>query len=459
MKKIILLLFCCVGSFYTFAQSPPDLNNDIQASAGLSTVANIETSFNNARRQEEMQLGLPANSIKNLDMPDQTTWNGYTDDQKMLFLLNDERTARAGINYPNVGVVKGLPFQGVEKKVDDVAQSYATFNYTNNRFDHDLQGSPWNRIDNALTTACRTFNNYSENLFIAGGSQNSGFTEAATQAVYDWNYVDKGSAWGHRKMDLWQTFTDDSGKAGQEGYIGVGVHRGGAYNNTTDFGQGNSFSFQHGVIMVLNFYDPVADASAGSCGYNVLVSTDDLSGGSCQINNLPIPTPQNNTTYQANNITSDGTVQAGHTVTFRAPQSILLSNGFEAKAGATFTAEIGSCTTTLTSDSETAAVQSTNPLNPNLGASITELQQANLTVFPNPISSNFTINLDIPEDDYLAQIKVYSVTGTLVNQPLSRQYLAKGTQRWTVDSHNWQSGIYLVVLQTENEVISRKLIK
>ena len=271
MNKLILSTLFLLTISILFAQSPTDLNSDISASAGFNTVTAIENSFNNARRQEEIQKGLTTNSIKNLDLPDQTTWDGYSDEQKMLFLLNDERTARAGINYGS-GAVKGLPFQGVEAQIDGVANTYATLNYTSNRFDHNLNGSPWDRIDNALGTSCRTPISFAENLAIQGQSSASTFPEAVTSAVYNWNYVDASSSWGHRQMSLFQGFTDDNGIVGQEGFIGVGVHRGGAYNNVTDF----NFSVAHGAITVLTYYDPVADANAGTCNYNITVTTNSL---------------------------------------------------------------------------------------------------------------------------------------------------------------------------------------
>lgn len=294
MNKLILSTLFFLNISILFAQSPTDLNSDISASAGFNTVTDIENSFNNARRQEETQKGLATNSIQNLDLPDQTTWDAYSDEQKMLFLLNDERTARAGIDYGS-GAVKGLPFQGVEAQIDGVANTYATLNYTTNRFNHNLNGSPWDRIDNALGTSCRTFISFAENLAIQGQSFASTFPEAVTSAVYNWNYKDALSNWGHRQMSLFQGFTDDNGVVGQEGFIGVGVHRGGAYNNVTDF----NFSVAHGAITVLTYYDPVADANAGTCNYNITVTTNSLV--SCT---KPTVTKPSDQTVTAGNMTA-----------------------------------------------------------------------------------------------------------------------------------------------------------
>jgi len=115
-----LLIFLLFSFFqHSWGQTPGNLNSDVTVTPNWSSVTNIENSFNMARREEETQLGLGVNSIQNLDIPD-ANWNTWTDDQKALYILNDERTSRAGINY-GAGPVKGLPFNGIELAIDNVA--------------------------------------------------------------------------------------------------------------------------------------------------------------------------------------------------------------------------------------------------------------------------------------------------------------------------------------------------
>ncbi|MBK8504631.1 MAG: hypothetical protein IPL46_21935 [Saprospiraceae bacterium] len=138
MKRILLLLCSFLYFSSLLAQGPndpQDLNMDVNVPHNWTTVANIENTFNTARRQEETQLGLGANAIMNLDLPTQPVWDGYSIDQKALFVMNDERTSRAGINY-GMGVVKGLPFNGIEANIDQVSQNWAQYNINNNIFEH-----------------------------------------------------------------------------------------------------------------------------------------------------------------------------------------------------------------------------------------------------------------------------------------------------------------------------------
>lgn len=138
MKKSYLTLCVTLGLLSLFAQAPnepKDLLMNVTTETDWSTVVTIENSFNSSRRQEEMQLGLPANSIMNLDLPGQATWNAYSVDQKALYIMNDERTARAGINY-GTGPVKGLPFNGIEAKIDNVAQNWSQYQIDNNTTGH-----------------------------------------------------------------------------------------------------------------------------------------------------------------------------------------------------------------------------------------------------------------------------------------------------------------------------------
>ena len=101
----LLLLF----TYGVKAASPPNLPTDIPwtdtggvydpnngfASATFNGVADIEAAFNHGRRQEEIQLGLPANSLGTLTLPSQSVWDAYNHNEKALYILNDERVVRA----------------------------------------------------------------------------------------------------------------------------------------------------------------------------------------------------------------------------------------------------------------------------------------------------------------------------------------------------------------------------
>ena len=249
------------------ADSPPNLSADIAWTAGLSGVNDVQTAFNNGRRQEEIQRGLANGTLGNLVMPTQAVWNTYGAEQKALFLLNAERVARAG--FPP-GVL-GLPFQDSQVDVQALAQNYADLLVATNTFGHEQQGDPFDRIDNdPVLGPCVEFLSRAENIagFWTGGTSNP---LAVERAVYNWIYADAGSLWGHREGALLQDkeigssnpltgFKNNVGSAGSEGFIGIGVAESAAYN---PFGFGFS---QWGTVVILVMIDP---KSTGSCPWDL----------------------------------------------------------------------------------------------------------------------------------------------------------------------------------------------
>lgn len=274
------------------AKSPPNIVTDINWSAGYNGVADIMSAFNNARRGEEMQLGLVANTLGNLVLPDQGTWDGMTDDAKALFLINAERTARANMQ---AGVI-GLPLAGIESHVDTVAQNYADLLVTGNKWGHyepsgnSTIDNPGKRIDAGVGAACKEFTTRSENLAAFRSMSNSSPQNASNiklpveQAVYNWIYDDASSSWGHREAVLLQDsplsnptattwgFKNNHGSSAHEGFLGLHV----AGSTSYAIGQPQTYTYNYGVVVVMNIFDQVSDANATNCGYNVTLRTEDL---------------------------------------------------------------------------------------------------------------------------------------------------------------------------------------
>jgi len=71
----------------------------------------------------------------------------------------------------------------------------------------------------------------------------------------------------------------------------------------------------------------------------------------------------------ANDLTSNGSVESGQSITFKGGQNVLLQSGFHAKAGSSFIAKIESC--------ENASAQCDLALSPNIELSGTEDYEAN----------------------------------------------------------------------------------
>ncbi len=208
---------------------PDSLNN------GALSVDQIASAFNTARATTDpFEL-----QGKALVMPLQAVWDGYSDSQKALYLINSERCAR-GI----------LPYEGISLGVEeDVAQYYADYLADNNVFGHNEDGrDPFERLSQlaGVVTPGGGPNNadsfsYAENLASNSlGSTGSPPTihEPVAKAIYAWMYDDKESTraniaeppaenfiytYGHRKFILATGLVENSGEANKEGLIGIGV--------------------------------------------------------------------------------------------------------------------------------------------------------------------------------------------------------------------------------------------
>ncbi len=165
------------------ASYPPDPTTDIPWNAGTSGVLDIQTAFNNARTQENAQLGL---HLPMLTLPSQLAWDALSNSEKALWLINAERVDR--------GV---MPLHGVESNVTSVAQYYAQYLLDNDVFSHDADGlSPWDRLNtNPAIAACHDFLNVVENLavFVTSGTS---LPLPVERAVYMWMYEDESSGVG-----------------------------------------------------------------------------------------------------------------------------------------------------------------------------------------------------------------------------------------------------------------------
>ena len=264
---IVVGLFCfpAVAS----ADSPPNITVDIpwaESGAQYSDVTDIEQAFNYARRQEEVQLGLPTGRLGTLNLPTQGQWDAMTESEKALFLINAERTARA--DMLGDGRVLGLPFAGIETNLGRLAQYYAEAIIASNTTGHSADGqSPFARIDNwPVVGQCHEFLTRAENLayFWTSGANNP---MALERSIYGFLYDDAGSSWGHRETVLLQDkdldngnpyygFKNNVGSAAHEGYLGIGYASSPAFN---PYG----FPWMNAAdVIVMNIIDPGA---GGAC--------------------------------------------------------------------------------------------------------------------------------------------------------------------------------------------------
>lgn len=274
LKKLLFaaLLFLCLNNAVFSQNSPPDLNSDILWDENPSTAGNqqtyanktaIENAFNNARRMEESasQKNLTVNALGFLSLP--SNFTSLSEDVQAFILLNAERTCRAGVSYSGV-IASGLPLEAIENTIDGVSQAHMDWMIANNVWSHTGAGglSPFQRINNAVGTSCRESISYGENL-AAFGSSSSVPPMLVAQSMYNWIYVDAGSAWGHRRACLYQGFNNNRNSASSEGYFGwaSGGKNDGSYTGPFGAGSGSIYPYQYATVM--NFFDP----APSGCSY------------------------------------------------------------------------------------------------------------------------------------------------------------------------------------------------
>ncbi len=284
MNTFARLVFCfafVAASSLCHAQlkSPADLTADIDLLAGglytdfapypfFGSETQIVNAFNYARRKEEIQFSLAVNSLGSLTLP--ANYTSKTAAQRALYLINQERIARAGANYGS-GAVGGLPLDAVENNLSAIAQGHANDMATNKFFGHTGTNgqSPYQRI-NASTTyggTCNQFMTYAENIYISCGSSATSSTYLIEQAIYGWIYQDSGSAWGHRRAIMIQGaddnsgtgYTNDRGLATSEGFLGIGI------SSTSSFTASPCGSaFPNAQFVVMMVVDPSPTAACES---------------------------------------------------------------------------------------------------------------------------------------------------------------------------------------------------
>ena len=348
------------------AQSPPELFSSIPYDSDPTTVnnqinrvdvADIAAAFNNGRRNEENQFSLFPNTIANITMPTQAVWDSYSSAEKILHLINEERTARAGVNYLNgVGPVKGLPLTGIEQNITNIAQSLAaTFSITGytNIVDMNppLGGNGCMNNDSPPVNCCHEL--LSPNQLTSGANSlispvrayqitfdtanGIPFPGIEVRAIYDFVYrFQNRLTILIQDEDLNPTTSsqfgmdDNYGAFGDEGFLGVGL-----FNGPSPRGLGMDSTY-----LVVSLFDPVPQIEG--CNYNC------TSCGTCPAtlteNSNPIPSD----VYQADNwVRSAGTVQSSTVVDMHANVFVELLSNFEVDQGATYHAFISDCFFTM----------------------------------------------------------------------------------------------------------------
>lgn len=359
ISNYFTVLLCLLG-FLAFAQSPPELINPIPYDSnptsagnqsGVLNVADIAAAYNNGRRNEEIQFSLATNDLGNLMMPSQAVWDGMSSDEKVLFLVNEERMARAGVDYNNgMGPVKGYPLTGIEANLDAIAQSAAenfSISGISSAVDSDpvIGGVGCTISLPAAVDCCHELlspaqpttasNSYPASAKGYSTSSPPGVVAAYVEAFGVYQHLYEFSS---RLFLLIQDedlnpmtssaygFDDNYGLTGEEGFMGVGISIGIPQGQTT-----------HKTYMVILLMDPAIDTQG--CDY-VCTTCDNDCGSALFENSNPIP----NGLYQTSNlIETAGTVPSGGDVTMKAANYVSMNPLFEVVSGGVYHAYTSEC--------------------------------------------------------------------------------------------------------------------
>lgn len=174
------------------------------------------------------------------------------------------------------------------------------------------------------------------------------------------------------------------------------------------------------------------------------------------IDNQPIPSG----TYGGNiTLSSVGTISAGSAmVTFQAGESISLLPGFIAEQGSEFLAQITSCNSTPApvvgeDEVEMERVSHTSTLE-NIEIKNTE---ATLLIAPNPVSNSTTLQYNLLKTSKV-HVQIFDAIGHLHKIYLNGAMQTAGPHQVEINVSHFPAGVYVVVLTTEDQMISKKMI-
>ena len=79
-----------------------------------------------------------------------------------------------------------------------------------------------------------------------------------------------------------------------------------------------------------------------------------------------------------------------------------------------------------------------------------------LTIYPNPATTEATINYILPSESAIMTIKVYDAQGKVMLTEIIHEPATSGA--YTIQLHNYAGGIYFVKVEANNFIETRKLV-
>lgn len=164
--------------------------------------------------------------------------------------------------------------------------------------------------------------------------------------------------------------------------------------------------------------------------------------------NLTTPITANSQVFQASNsISSTSQISGvGTNVTYSATSRIVLNQGFKVSAGSNFKGRISSCSANARQVNESSLqIQE-------------EKEEIELSAYPNPTSNGEVfIQYTLPEDGNVG-ITLANMTGLSIKDIVEYKFHKKGLYNVKVSVEDLKTGIYLYILQGNNNRITKRLV-
>ena len=222
-------------------------------------------------------------------------------------------------------------------------------------------------------------------------------------------------------------------------------------------GPDSIFTLTNWIFSGVNAFDNASNNSTASLPMPICQYIPPTSSSCLEIlDDIDLGNPISSNTYNASDsIFSSGTVLMNDTVTLEAGTQVTLLPNFTAELGSDFTAKIGECSQSISSEVSTTNLVS--KLEDNQASNIkSKDKNAAFGISPNPASytTTFSIELETPSK---VSISIFDINGKLVKNVKPIQILNSGSHIFEISVEELR-GFYAVRLLVEDSIITKRLI-
>lgn len=154
-------------------------------------------------------------------------------------------------------------------------------------------------------------------------------------------------------------------------------------------------------------------------------------------------------------LSSDGLVQSGRDVEFKAGHEITLLPGFEVMLNADFLAIIETCEDEGLQEEQTienrADEETIDPITSLLGGN------ESLKIVPNPLVGEATIYYELSAASSVS-LSLHSLAGEQLQNLMSQPHQKAGIYSFPFSAHHLAAGMYYVVLKVDQEIFTKKMV-